>query len=233
MRSSQLRQKDDVSQFWDRRHAGQVLAQALQKYAERQDLLVLGLARGGIPVAYEVAKALNAALDILVVRKLGVPWQEELAMGAIASGGFSVMDPQLISRLGISPRMVETVVQRESQELRRREETYRNHRLAVDAGGRTVILVDDGLATGSSMRAAIGAVRAKYPLTIVVAVPIGTPATCAEMRSVADDVVCARSPEDFRAVGRWYEDFEQTSDDEVRDLLERAAKEHTAEPTWS
>jgi predicted phosphoribosyltransferase len=203
----------------------------LDKYSNDQDLLVLGLARGGIPVAYEVAKALNVPLDIFLVRKLGVPWQEELAMGAIASGGFRVLDQKMIRELGISTQMVEAVVRREIQELNRREECYRNDRSGVDGHGRTVILVDDGLATGSSMRVAIRAVRASYPRAIVVAVPIGTPATCDEMLSIADDVVCARSSEDFRAVGGWYQDFTQTSDDEVSDLLERAAQEYTVEPT--
>jgi putative phosphoribosyl transferase len=209
--------------FRDRAEAGRMLAETLREYADRKDVVVLALPRGGVPVGYEVAKALNAPLDVFVVRKLGLPGQEELAMGAIASGGVRVLNRELISALGIPDEMVEEVTQEEQRELERREREYRDGRPPIDVRGRTVILVDDGLATGSSMRVAVLALKQKQPAQIVVAVPVAPRESCAEMESVADKVVCAVTPEPFWGVGQWYEDFSQTSDEEVRDLLRRAA----------
>jgi predicted phosphoribosyltransferase len=185
--------------------------------------MVLALPRGGVPVAYEVAQALHAPLDVFLVRKLGVPGHEELAMGAIASGGVRILDRNLIEMLGIGPDDIEQVTARELRELARREILYRDNRPAPDVRGRTVILVDDGLATGSTMRAAVQALRREGARSIVVAVPIAAPDTCESMREEVDDIVCAVTPEPFRAVGIWYVDFSETSDQEVRDLLERAA----------
>jgi predicted phosphoribosyltransferase len=212
--------------FHDRTEAGRVLAEKLMAYAHRADVLVLALPRGGVPVAYEVARELNAPLDVFLVRKLGVPGREELAMGAMASGGVRVLDKQVIRALGITQDVIEAVAKEERQELERRERSYRGDRPPPDVSGHVVILVDDGLATGSSMRAAIVAVRRQEPERIVVAVPVGSAETCAEFRSVADESVCARTPDPFIAVGFWYEDFSQTTDEEVRELLERAAQEH-------
>jgi predicted phosphoribosyltransferase len=209
--------------FRDRTEAGRMLAETLCEYADRKDVVVLALPRGGVPVGYEVAKALNAPLDVFVVRKLGLPGQEELAMGAIASGGARVLNRELISALGIPDEVVEQVTQDEQRELERREREYRDGRRPIDVAGRTVILVDDGLATGSSMRVAVLALKQKQPAQIVVAVPVAPRESCAEMESVADKVVCAVTPEPFWGVGQWYEDFSQTSDEEVRDLLRRAA----------
>jgi len=209
--------------FRDRTEAGRMLAETLREYAGRKDVVVLALPRGGVPVGYEVAKALNAPLDVFVVRKLGLPGQEELAMGAIASGGARVLNRELISALGIPDEVVEQVTQDEQRELERREREYRDGRPPIDVAGRTVILVDDGLATGSSMRVAVLALKQKQPAQIVVAVPVAPRESCAEMESVADKVVCAVTPEPFWGVGQWYEDFSQTSDEEVRDLLRRAA----------
>ncbi len=209
--------------FRDRTEAGRMLAETLREYAGRKDVVVLALPRGGVPVGYEVAKALNAPLDVFVVRKLGLPGQEELAMGAIASGGARVLNRELISALGIPDEVVEQVTQDEQRELERREREYRDGRPPIDVRGRTVILVDDGLATGSSMRVAVLALKQKQPAQIVVAVPVAPRESCAEMESVADKVVCAVTPEPFWGVGQWYEDFSQTSDEEVRDLLRRAA----------
>jgi predicted phosphoribosyltransferase len=209
--------------FQDRRDAGRQLAAALAEYAGRPDLLVLALPRGGLPVGYEIAQAVGAPLDVFLVRKLGVPGREELAMGAIASGGVRVINRDVVRELGIPPETIDAVAAEELRELERREQAYRDDRPAPDVRGRTVILVDDGLATGSTMRAAIEALRRRGPHRVVVAVPVGAPETCAEFRRVADDVVCARTPEPFYAVGLWYEDFSQTTDDEVRDILNRAA----------
>jgi putative phosphoribosyl transferase len=209
--------------FRDRTEAGRLLAETLREYANRNDVVVLALPRGGVPVGFEVAKALNAPLDVFVVRKLGLPGQEELAMGAIASGGTGVLNRELIRALGIPDEMVEQVTREEQRELERREREYRDGRPPVDVRGRTVILVDDGLATGSSMRVAALALKQKEPTQIVVAVPVAPSESCAELESVADRVVCAVTPEPFWGVGQWYEDFPQTSDEEVRDLLRRAA----------
>jgi predicted phosphoribosyltransferase len=208
--------------FRNRTHAGRVLAKKLGGYAHRNDVLVLALPRGGVPVGFEVAQALEAPLDVFLVRKLGVPGREELAMGALATGGVAVFDQDLIRILNIPEEMVAAVVAREQEELRRREREYRDDRGAPDVRGRTVILIDDGLATGSTMRAAVAALRQRQPARIVVAVPVAAPATCEEMGELVDDIVCARTPEPFRAVGLWYEDFSQTSDEEVRELLRRA-----------
>lgn len=208
--------------FIDRRHAGEILATHLRGYAGRDDVVVLGLPRGGIPVAYEVARALDAPLDVFVVRKLGAPQQPELAMGAIASGGVRILNDDVIQAYRIPADTIEVVAGREAQELARRERAYRNGRPATPLQGKIVVLVDDGLATGSSMRAAIAAVRRREPDRVVVAVPVGARETCEELRTLADEVVCAHTPATFSAVGLWYADFDQTSDDEVRALLEEA-----------
>ncbi len=209
--------------FQDRFQAGRLLASKLSYLANRPDVVVLALPRGGVPVGYEVAKALNVPLDVFVVRKLGVPGHKELAMGAIASGGVRVLNENVIRRLGIPNEVVETVAEEEERELERREREYRDGRPPIEVRGRTVILVDDGLATGSSMRVAVLALRKKNPAQIIVAVPVAAPATCAEFESEVDQVICAVTPEPFWAVGQWYTDFSQTSDEEVRDLLRRAA----------
>ncbi len=205
--------------FRDRRDAGRLLADKLAAYANRPDVIVLALPRGGVPVAYEVARRLVAPLDVFVVRKLGVPGYEELAMGAVATGGVRVLNDQLVESLGIPDQMIDAVVSREQQELARRERLYRGGRPPPDVGGRTAILVDDGLATGATMFAAIEALRKQNPARIVVAVPTASPDTCEEMKRKADEVICAITPEPFHAVGRWYRDFSQTTDEEVADLL--------------
>ena len=209
--------------FRDRTDAGRALAETLREYANRDDVVVLALPRGGVPIGFEVAKALNAPLDVFVVRKLGLPGQEELAMGAIASGGVRVLNRELIRRLGIPDQLIEQVTQNEQRELERREREYRDGRPPIDVRGKTAILVDDGLATGSSMRVAVLALKEKQPAQIVVAVPVAPRETCAELESVADKVICAVTPQPFWGVGQWYADFSQTSDEEVRDLLRRAA----------
>jgi predicted phosphoribosyltransferase len=205
--------------YADRREAGRVLVDRVRGYAGRDDVVVLGLPRGGVPVAYEVARGLNAPLDVFVVRKLGLPGHPEYAMGAIASGGVRVLNDEAIRQLRVPPSVVEAVARAEQVELERRERAYRGARPAVPLEGRVVILVDDGLATGSTMRAAVLAVRRRLPSQIVVAVPVGARDTCRAMDEVADEVVCARMPEPFNAVGLWYENFDQASDDEVRELL--------------
>lgn len=215
--------------FRDRAEAGRKLAKLLGEYADREDVLVLGLARGGVPVAFEVAAALHVPLDVFLVRKLGVPGAEELAMGAISSGGVRVLDAPLIRRLGIPAQMVDLVTHRERQELQRRERTYRAGRPPLEAAGRTVILVDDGLATGASMRAAISAVRQLDPQRIVVAVPVAPPSARKDLSPFADRFVCVSTPEPFLAVGRFYEDFGQTTDEEVRARLARPIPLRTME----
>lgn len=207
------------ARFRDRYEAGRRLAAALSPYAGRPNLLVLALPRGGVPVGYEVARALGAPLDVMLVRKLGVPGHEELAMGAIASGGIRVVSDEVVAAFNIPDRVIAAVAAQEEEELWRRERLYRGDRPAADVRGRTVILVDDGLATGASMRAAAQALRAQQPERLVVAVPVAPPETCVSLRQEADDVVCALAPEPFLAVGNWYDDFSQTSDDEVRELL--------------
>lgn len=211
-----------MSLFRDRREAGRFLAEKLAAYANRPDLIVLALPRGGVPVAYEVARALGAPLDVFVVRKLGVPGHEEYAMGAIATGGVRVLNEELVRTLGMPERVLDAVVAREQQELARRERLYRGQRPPPEVRGRTAILVDDGLATGATMQAAVKALRRLQPARIVVAVPTASPETCEQMRTEADEVICATTPEPFHAVGLWYQDFSQTTDDEVRELLARA-----------
>ena len=211
-------------EFRDRREAGKALAAALGSYAGRSDVLVLALPRGGVPVAVEVADALGVPLDLFLVRKLGTPRHHELAMGAIASGGVRVINDDIVRWYGISPAEIDEVAGEEQRELERRESAYREGRAALPIAGRTVILIDDCLATGSSMRASVQAVRRHNPARIVVAVPVGARDTCDELSAHADELVCARSPEPFVAVGQWYGDFNQTTDQEVRDLL----REHTA-----
>jgi predicted phosphoribosyltransferase len=212
--------------FHDRRDAGRQLAAKLMAYAGRPDVIVLALPRGGVPVGYEVAHALDAPLDVFLVRKLGVPGHEELAMGAIASGGVRILNEDVVGGLGIPEAVIDEVTAQEMRELERREREYRDGRPPPDVRGRTVILVDDGLATGSSMRAAVEALRLSNPTHIVVAVPVGAPETCALLGEVADAAVCAREPQPFYAVGLWYTDFTQTGDEEVRELLARSAAEH-------
>ena len=207
--------------FRNRTDAGRQLAEKLAAYADRPDVLVLALPRGGVPVGFEVARALGAPLDVFLVRKLGVPGYEELAMGAVATGGVRVLNDEIVRGLGISDHEIDAAAARELQELARRERLYRGDRPPPDIAGRTVILVDDGLATGATMRAAIAAVRQRQPARIVVAVPTASPDTCEALKAEADDVVCAMTPEPFLAVGHWYEDFTQTTDDEVRELLAR------------
>jgi predicted phosphoribosyltransferase len=210
--------------FADRFEAGRVLASRLAEFAHGEDVVVLALPRGGVPVGFEVARALHAPLDVFVVRKLGVPGHEELAMGAIASGGVRVLNRRVVETLGISAEEIERIAAEEQRELERREREYRDGRPRLDVRGRTVILVDDGLATGSSMRVAALALRKKEPARIVVAVPVGSRATCEEFESEVDITVCAVTPEPFFGVGQWYADFRQTSDEEVRELLRRAAQ---------
>ena len=208
--------------FRDRRDAGRKLAQELKEYANRPNVVVLALPRGGVPVAYEVAKALKAPLDIFLVRKLGVPGHEELAMGAIASGGVRVLNDTVVDALNIPERLIDAVAEKEQRELERRERAYRGDRPKPEVRGKTVILVDDGLATGASMRAAVEALRAQDPARIVVAVPTAAPETCEAFEDTVEEVVCAETPQPFFGVGFWYQDFSQTSDEEVRTLLARA-----------
>ena len=205
--------------FADRRHAGRVLAGQLQHLAGRDDVVVLALPRGGVPVGYEVARMLGAPMDVFVVRKLGLPGHPELAMGAIASGGVQVMNEDVPTWYRPSTGAIEAVARAERMELERRERAYRDGRPPVPIEGRIVLLVDDGLATGSTMRAAVLAIRRLRPARVVVAVPVGARETCESLRDIADEVVCALIPEPFSAVGLWYVDFSQTSDDEVRQLL--------------
>jgi putative phosphoribosyl transferase len=213
------------ARFRDRREAGRVLAESLAPYAGRPEVLVLALPRGGVPVGFEVARALRVPLDIFLVRKLGVPGHEELAMGAIATGGVCLLNDDVVQRLRIPAEVIDAVAAVQREELERRERAYRGDRPAPEVRDRVVLLVDDGLATGASMRAAVAAVRRQRPARIVVAVPIAALPTCQEFQEEVDQIICARTPEPFYAVGLWYEDFSQTTDDEVRDLLGRAAHE--------
>jgi predicted phosphoribosyltransferase len=217
---------DAVQQFRDRADAGRMLATRLRQYAGHDDVIVLALPRGGVPVAAAVADALGAPLDVFLVRKLGVPGHEELAMGAIASGGVRVLNRDVIDDLGISDRAIEKVTARETRELERRDRLYRDGRPPVAVGGHVVILVDDGLATGSSMRAAAAALRAQKPARLIIAVPAAPADTCADLRHDADEIVCAATPEPFYSVGLWYEDFTPTTDEEVRALLAKHFKQH-------
>jgi putative phosphoribosyl transferase len=208
--------------FRDRTEAGQRLGARLKEMAI-QNPVVLALPRGGVPVGFEVAQALDAPFDVFVVRKLGTPGQEELAMGAIASGGVRVLNEEVVQALAIMPEQIDAIAAREAQELERRERDYRGNREQLDVRGRTVILVDDGLATGSTMRAAVAAVRQRGPEKIIVAVPVAACATCAKLQQEANETVCLYTPLEFYAVGQWYEDFSQVTDDQVRELLQRSA----------
>ena len=208
--------------FRDRAEAGRFLALKLAAHADRQDTVVLALPRGGVPVAFEVAKSLNVPLDVFIVRKLGVPGQEELAMGATATGKVRVLNQDIITALGISDEVVDSVIAREERELQRREELYRGDRPACQVEGKTVILVDDGLATGSTMHAAVLALRRRKPARVIAAVPVAAVSTCEEFKDEVDEIVCATTPNPFYAVGQWYEDFSQTTDGEVQELLRRA-----------
>ncbi len=215
--------------FRDRTDAGQFLAEKLTEYANRPDVVVLALPRGGVPVAYEVANRLNAPLDVFVVRKLGVPGYEELAMGAIASGGVRVLNPDVLSYILIHEAIIDQVAEFELSELKRRERLYRGTRPPLEVKGKTVIIVDDGLATGSTMRAAVQALRQKQPKKIIVAVPVGARETCESFKNEVDTLaVCAITPEPFQAVGLWYRDFSQTTDAEVRELLARGDEKKAA-----
>jgi predicted phosphoribosyltransferase len=216
----------DESRLRDRRDAGRRLAERLKDYAGRDDVVVLGLPRGGVPVAFEVAEAIGAPLDVFVVRKLGVPGQEELAIGAIASGGTRVLNAKLAERIGLPAEWIEAIDAKERRELERRERAYRGDRPPPDVSGRTVILVDDGLATGSTMLAAVSALRAAAPERVVVAVPVADPRVCEVIGREADEAVCLLTPTPMHSVGEWYEDFSQTSDEEVRELLARALADH-------
>jgi putative phosphoribosyl transferase len=205
--------------FANRREAGAELARKLEHFAHRNDVVVLALPRGGVPVAYEVARALGAPLDVFLVRKLGLPGHRELAMGAIASGGVRVLNDDVVRWYRVPGAIIDEAAREEQAELERRERVYREGRPALDLDGRIVLLIDDGLATGSTMKAAVQAVRARGPSRIVVAVPVAAPDTCRDFRRIADEIVCARVPEHFSAVGQWYHDFSQTTDEEVRQLL--------------
>jgi putative phosphoribosyl transferase len=211
--------------FRNRQHAGQALAKRLAHYHDRSDVVVLGLPRGGVPVAFEVAEELQAFLDVFVVRKLGVPWHRELAMGAIASGGVLVLNDDVVTALHITQDVIDQAVLSEQRELERRERLYRDDRPFPSIADRIVILVDDGLATGSSMRAAVRALREHQPRRIVIGVPVAAADTCEAFRREVDEVICAVTPEPFHAVGLWYQDFDQTTDEEVRELLGRRMQE--------
>lgn len=211
--------------YRDRLEAGRILATKLTAYADRKDVVVLALPRGGVPVAFEVAKALQAPLDVFVVRKLGVPGHEELAMGAIATGGVYVVNEHVVHMLAIPDSVIEEVAEREQKELERREQLYRDDLPPPDVRDRTIILVDDGLATGSTMRAAVAALRKQHPARIVVAVPVAAPVVRDEFKAEVDEIVCTSTPEPFFGVGYWYEDFSQTSDEEVHDLLALSEQE--------
>jgi putative phosphoribosyl transferase len=214
--------KKVMARFKDRREAGKLLAERLSEYAGSEDVVVLGLARGGLPVAFEVAQALDAPLDVLIVRKLGVPGHRELAMGAIASGGVRVMNQSIVRSLGIPSERIEQVAEEEQMELERREREYRGNTDRLDVSGKTTILVDDGLATGASMRAAVQALRHGHAKRIVVAVPAAAPSACRSFDKEVDEVVCLITPDPFFAVGAWYRDFSPTTDREVRRLLEQS-----------
>jgi predicted phosphoribosyltransferase len=215
--------------YRDRHEAGRYLAQRLADYAGRPEVLVLALPRGGVPVAYEVARFLDAPLDVFLVRKLGVPGHEELALGAIATGGVRLLNEDVVRGLQIPPVVIDQISAIERAELERREQEYRGDRPPPEVRGKTVILIDDGLATGASMRAAVAALRQRHPARIVVAVPIAAPSTCEEFQDEVDEIVCAQTPEPFFAVGLWYEDFSQTTDEEVRELLGWAAEDRGAD----
>ena len=210
--------------FANRKEAGQKLAQRLRKYANRGDVIVLGAPRGGVPVAFEIATDLKAPLDVFVLRKLGVPGREELAFGAIASGGVRILNRDIVEGLGITGLDIERVTRAEKQELERRERAYRGGKAALDVSGLIVILVDDGVATGSTMKAAVRALRQMKPARIVIAVPVAPPSTCNQLQFEADELVCLEMPEPFYGVGQFYSDFSQVSDEEVKELLDTASQ---------
>jgi putative phosphoribosyl transferase len=211
--------------FQDRTDAGRQLARKLAKYRGNPSVVVLALPRGGVPVGFEVAEAIEAPLDVFLVRKLGIPGHEELALGAIASGGVRVLNHDVLYMSGIDEQGIDAIAEREQKELERRERAYRTGRSPVEIEGRVVILIDDGLATGATMLAATRAIRKLRPEKLIVAVPVSAPETCNHFRREVDEIVCAETPRPFQAVGLWYEDFSQTTDDEVRDLLARAARD--------
>ena len=214
-----------LHRFKDRTEAGRVLAGRLGNYANRPGVVVLALPRGGVPVAFEVAQALNAPLDVFLVRKLGTPGQEELAMGAIASGGIRVLNSSVVEWLAIPDEVIDEIAACEQKELERRERAYRDDRPPIEIRGRTIVLVDDGLATGSTMRAAIEALKQQHPARLIVAVPVAPLSTCAALEAEVDELICPLSVEPFDGVSRWYQDFTQTSDDDVRRLLEESHRE--------
>ncbi len=216
-----------ASRFRDRVEAGQLLGRELvRKFGKRDDVIVLALPRGGVPVGFEVAQALDAPFDVFIVRKLGVPGHEELAMGAIASGGVRVLNRDVLEYIPLPQKTIDAVAAREQQELERRERSYRGSRPPLDVKGKNVIVVDDGLATGSTMRAAVAALRKMEPRSILVAVPVAAAQTCEEFRQEGIDILCLRTPEPFQAVGLWYDDFSQTSDEEVHELLNQTYARH-------
>lgn len=213
--------------FTDRVEAGQILAGRLGSYFRQKDVIVLGIPRGGVPVAFEIAKALQAPLDVFVSRKLGVPGQEELAFGAISTGGVRILDPEIVEASGLTDPEIEQIAEKEMKELERRERAYRGGRPPLDLERKIVILVDDGIATGSSMRAAVKALRLLHPTRIVIAVPVAPLSTCRHLRPEVDDLVCASTPEFFQAIGQFYENFSQVTDEEVNDLLQKAIRRDT------
>jgi putative phosphoribosyl transferase len=213
-----------MSFFNDRTDAGKRLAERLSTYANREDVLILALPRGGVPVAFEIAKELNVRMDVFIVRKLGVPGNEELAMGAIASGNIRALNEDVIKSFHINQKLIDEVTANEIRDLERRERIYRGNRPAPKIRGSTVILIDDGLATGATMRAAVAAVKSKNPAEVIVAVPVAAPDTCSAFGYEVDEIICVATPEPFYGVGAWYEDFSQTTDKEVVELLDRAAK---------
>lgn len=213
-----------TERFANREQAGRALGQEVaRRIGKRAGAIVLALPRGGLPVGFEVAQAIDAPLDVFIVRKLGVPGHEELAMGAIASGGVRVLNEEVLRYMPLPTSVIDAVAAREQQELERREHSYRGNRPSLDVEGHTVIVVDDGLATGSTMRAAVRALRKMRPRAVVVAVPVAAASTCAELRAEVDEMICLRTPEPFQAVGLWYDDFTQTTDEDVQELLDRAA----------
>ena len=215
--------------FQDRIEAGRLLAREFMRYADQPDLIVLGLPRGGVPVAFEVARALRAPLDVFVVRKLGTPGQPELAMGAIASGGVRVINDEVVREMGIPADVIDAVAEEEGRELKRRELAYRGSHSGPEVRGRTVLLIDDGVATGSTLRAAIRALKSQHPARLVVGVPAAAGSTCRELRPEVDEFVALMTPEPFHAVGEWYQNFGQTSDSEVTELLDRARRNLASE----
>jgi predicted phosphoribosyltransferase len=213
-----------MERFLDRRDGGRQLAAKLSEYAYQPDVIALALPRGGVPVAHEVARALDVPLDLLIVRKLGLPGREELAIGAIASGGIRILNEDIVHALSIDPGVIDRVTEHEMEELQRRQQQYRGDRTALEVRGKTVILIDDGLATGASMLAAVQALRTRNPARIIVAVPAAAPQAIDLLRKKVDKIICVIAPDPFEGVGKWYEDFSQTTDEEVQLLLEKSDK---------